>query len=364
NIAAARSYLSAATKYKERTSAVSMVALMQVLGFVVGPALQAAVTPLGDETRILMGLPMNMYTAAGWINALLGILNFVFFLPCCFTERNIAAKEAMRDQGKQSEEETWKSVRTDYLAAWSVICAFFVLVFNFVLLETLGTSLTMDQFAWGREDSVFYMGLLMSVGAVISCVVFSGVGPLSKRFDERRVMLWGGFFCMIIGRIIHIPWGTEPPLIAELGAYGNETTDPLTNATKLGCPSVQEWCRYTPRMTILQFVIGYGFTAIGYPIGVSLVQSIFTKVLGTRPQGVWQGLLTGGGCASRVLGPVFVGLIYTRYGIYHTFGVTGLTLVVSMVWLSLVYDRLVSPDKRPEESPKKQPEEVPLEQLE
>ena len=36
-----------------------------------------------------------------------------------------------------TEEETLKSIKPDNLAAWTLICAFFVLVFNFVLLETL-----------------------------------------------------------------------------------------------------------------------------------------------------------------------------------------------------------------------------------
>lgn len=38
-----------------------------------------------------------------------------------------------------------------------------------------------------------------------------------RRFEEKRVMLWGGFFFMVVGRVIMIPWGTEPPLVAELG---------------------------------------------------------------------------------------------------------------------------------------------------
>ncbi|XP_008210269.1 major facilitator superfamily domain-containing protein 8 [Nasonia vitripennis] len=369
NIAVARSYLSAATKLDERTQAVSMVSLAQVLGFVVGPGLQTAVTPLGDDGFILMGLPMNMYTAAGWINVLMGILNFCLFLPCCFKEHKIAAREAMRDQGKASEKETWKAMKPDYLAAWTLIWAFFVLVFNFVLLETLGTSLTMDQFAWDRKQSVFYMGILMSVGAVVACVTFVLIGPLCKRFQERRVMLWGGFFFMVIGRVISIPMGTDPPLIAELGLFGNETLDPLTGQQKLGCPSYQEWCRYTPRMTITQFICGYAFTTIGYPLGVTLIQTIFSKVLGPRPQGLWMGLMTGAGCFSRVLGPVFVGVIYTRLGIYETFGLTGLTLIVSMVWLGIVDKRLVPPgaaagqplraDGR-DDSDKRQDVELPL----
>ena len=35
-----------------------------------------------------------------------------------------------------AEKETWKSMKPDLIAAWTLILCFFVLVFNFVLLET------------------------------------------------------------------------------------------------------------------------------------------------------------------------------------------------------------------------------------
>ncbi|KAJ8683368.1 hypothetical protein QAD02_019160 [Eretmocerus hayati] len=341
NIAVARSYLSAATRLNERTNAVSMVSLAQVLGFAVGPVLQTSFVPLGKEGYISgSGLPINMYTAPGWVNVLLGILNFALFLPFSFKERKIAAREAMRDTGKTSEKETWKAMKPDYLAAWTLICAFFVMVFNFVLLETIGTSLTMDQFAWNEQQSIEYMGYIMSVGAVVACGIFALIGPLCKKFEERRVMVWGGFLFMVIGRILCIPYGTDPPIIAELGPFGNET-EVAPGIQKLGCPSTQEWCRYTPRMTIVQFLQGYGFTTIGYPLGVTLIQTIFSKVLGPRPQGVWMGLMTGAGCLSRVMGPVVVAYVYTRLGIYQTFGVTGLMLVLCMLWLAILNERLV-----------------------
>lgn len=60
NIAVCRSYLSAATTLKERTESVSMMSLAQVLGFVFGPAIQAAVTPLGDEGFVFYGFVINM----------------------------------------------------------------------------------------------------------------------------------------------------------------------------------------------------------------------------------------------------------------------------------------------------------------
>jgi len=204
-------------------------------------------------------------------------------------------------------------------------------------------------------------------------------------------MLWGGFFFMVIGRVLCIPWGPDLPKIADFGrkylfesyifisivyifiriiyyitistyitkkfnkiiltnvisfiAYNNITED--INGTEIvGCPITQEWCLYTPQITITQFFIGYGFTSIGYPLGVTLIQTIFSKILGPRPQGVWMGLMTGAGCASRVLGPVFVGFIYTRLGTYYTFGITGVMLIIFMLWLQIVNKRLIPPETR------------------
>lgn len=227
---------------------------------------------------------------------------------------------------------------------------------------SLGTSLTMDQFAWSKTEALYYMGIMMSVGAVIACITFAGIGPLCKMFDERRVLLWGGFFLMVIGRALYIPWGPDPPKMAEhpitklslpLELYSNNNTNVSTteitpvevfnittavNTTDeelLGCPPSQEWCRTIPALTITQFLLGYALTSVGYPIGVTLIQTIFSKILGPRPQGVWMGLMTGAGCLSRVMGPVFVGYIYTRMGTNVTFGVTTIMMAVSMVWLWL-----------------------------
>lgn len=111
-----------------------------------------------------------------------------------------------------TEEETLKSIKPDNLAAWTLICAFFVLVFNFVLLETLvlkykiffyiiiisfilfffyrlGTSLTMDQFAWSKTEALYYMGILMSIGAVVSCITFVMIEPLCKKYKLFIQML-------------------------------------------------------------------------------------------------------------------------------------------------------------------------------
>lgn len=199
----------------------------------------------------------------------------------------------------------------------------------------------MDQFAWSNDEAIYYMGIVMSVGAVIALVTFLAITPLCKYFAEHYVMIWGGFALMVLGRALFIPWGSKLPKLAEvynvtIPLTGNSTIDlKPDDDIYLGCPKTQEWCATIPALELSQFLLGYGFTSIAYPIGVTLIQTIFSKILGPRPQGVWMGLMTGAGCLSRVLGPVFVGSIYTRLGTIWTFGFTTLMMLISMIWLIL-----------------------------
>lgn len=193
----------------------------------------------------------------------------------------------------------------------------------------------------------------MSVGAVVACITFAGIGPLCKKFEERSVLLWGGFLLMAIGRILYIPWGDKFPQMATnssstdlssnnlnvivdvLNTVNNNTIELVDTIEVVGCPLSQEWCLTTPALTMTQFLLGYFLTCIGYPIGVTLIQTIFSKILGPRPQGVWMGMITGSGCLSRIMGPVCVGYVYTRHGTYLTFGFTAVMMFVAMIWLLL-----------------------------
>ncbi|XP_034829506.2 major facilitator superfamily domain-containing protein 8 [Maniola hyperantus] len=347
NVAVARAYLSAATLARERTRAVAAASLAQVLGFVVGPALQAAAAPLGPGAPYAPPgaarppLRLDMYTAAGWTNALLGLLNFLLFLPCCFTERKIAAREAMLVHGKRTEKEALRAMAPDYVSSWMLVGAFFVLVFNFVLLETLATSLTMDQFAWSKRQALEYMGALMSAGALIACVVFALIAPLTRLFEERALLLWGGFLLTGMASLLCIPWGPGPPPLAS-EALG---TDAEAGG---GCPQhSQPWCATSRGLTLVQFLLGYLCVSIGYPLGVTLIQTIFSKVLGPRPQGVWMGVLTGAGCVSRALGPVFVAAVYARRGPLATFSATAVLTFAALLALRVVYSRLAPPAPPP-----------------
>lgn len=53
------------------------------------------------------------------------------------------------------------------------------------------------------------------------------------------------------------------------------------------------------------------------------------------------GLLTGSGCLSRVMGPVFVTYIYTEYGTIVTFGLTTVMMLACLLWLLVFNKRLI-----------------------
>ncbi|XP_017772587.1 PREDICTED: major facilitator superfamily domain-containing protein 8-like [Nicrophorus vespilloides] len=356
NVAACSSYVSAATRVSERRKAVSMVSLAQVLGFVVGPAVQAAVVPFGDEGFWLIQdrLRLNMYTVAGWFNVFLSVINFCLFLPMVFNEHKIAAKEAMMLQGVKTEKETWKSVKVDKAATLTLILLNFVLIFNFMIMETLGTSVAMDQFAWTKGQAISFMGVLLSVGALLTCACFVMINPLCKRFSEAQVMIWGGFLLMAIGRICYLPWGSAPPttitdmekldILKELQMckLGTNTTNCDLIGEPVGCPvQSQPWCADENKIVVAQFVIGSLIGTLGFPVGLTLLQTIFSKLLGSRPQGTWMGIMTGSGSLSRILGPVLMMQIYTSYGPSWTFGVTSCMLILSVVWLYYISDSLV-----------------------
>lgn len=88
-----------------------------------------------------------------------------------------------------------------------------------------------------------------------------------------------------------------------------------------------------PQLTI-------NFIFFRYPIGLTLIQAIYSKILGSRPQGIWMGFMTIAGCLSRILGPICVSLIYRRFGTLWTFTFTLVLMVLPMTWLLLLKDRL------------------------
>ncbi|XP_058458936.1 major facilitator superfamily domain-containing protein 8-like isoform X3 [Malaya genurostris] len=323
-----RAYISSATMVSERTKTISYMALAQSLGLMVGPIFQSIFAELGEEGFSFLGwFRVNMYTISGWICAALGLLNIVLVMPWIFQDSPIAVKEAMKTLGTATAKETWKSMQLQYFSITLMIVGFSVLMFVYVAFQTLLSPIALDQFGWTNEESLFYLGILMTAGALISCILFLVLDPLCKRFSEIGVLVYGAMLALFLSQLLMIPVGTKP-ITAYIDV--NSTT---------GCPPTQEWCQSIPPVTKIQFTISYTLLCIAFSIGTTLSQAVFSKLLGPRPQGTWMALLTCAGSAARIVGPGSV-TAYVIVGTYWTFGASTVLSGIIFLWMWVYRNRL------------------------
>ncbi len=87
--AAARLYVSKVTTLEERTTHTAILSLGQSIGLIAGPAIQAAVSPIGEkEISEDSDWSLDMYTVIGYISFTTGLATFILFLPGIFVEYN------------------------------------------------------------------------------------------------------------------------------------------------------------------------------------------------------------------------------------------------------------------------------------
>lgn len=89
-----------------------------------------------------------------------------------------------------------------------------------------------------------------------------------------------------------------------------------------------------------RFIIGSGFIwCIGYPLAQTIIVSMFSKMLGNKPQGTWMGWIGAMGSLGRIIGPTVAGLLMKNEGqsITFIFGtcVSVFALLTSLVLLAV-----------------------------
>uniref|UniRef100_A0A8C0MUD4 Major facilitator superfamily domain containing 8 n=2 Tax=Canis lupus familiaris TaxID=9615 RepID=A0A8C0MUD4_CANLF len=244
----------------------------------------------------------------------------------------------------------------DQVAVVATNIVFFVILFIFALFETIVTPLTMDMYAWTREQAVLYDGIILAALGVEALIIFMGIKLLSKKIGERAILL-GGFIVVWVGFFILLPWGNHFPKIQWEDLHN--TSIPNTtfgeiiitlwkspkedhNEGPTGCPIGQAWCFYTPMIHLAQFLTSAVLIGIGYPSCNVMSYTLYSKILGPKPQGVYMGWLTASGSAARILGPVFISQVYTSWGPRWAFSLVCGIVMLTIILLGVVYRRLVA----------------------
>uniref|UniRef100_A0A8D0C9V2 Major facilitator superfamily domain containing 8 n=1 Tax=Salvator merianae TaxID=96440 RepID=A0A8D0C9V2_SALMN len=364
NIAVVRSYIAGATSLAERTSAMANTSACQAVGFILGPVFQTLFTFIGEKgiTWTAIHLQLNMYTAPVLFGALLGIINIVLIFAI-FREHRVddmgRPKNSINLEAEENEMDQSNQTHIDHVAVISTNVLFFVILFVFAIFETIATPLTMDMYSWTRKKAVFINGLILGAIGIESVLVFLTVKVLSKKTGERAV-LYGGLVIILVGFFILLPWGHHLPNIQWEDLKNNSIPRisfsenlssfwalirqlPSNNTVEAtGCPAVQSWCLYTPAIHLGQYITSVILIGLGYPACNVMSYTLYSKILGPKPQGVYMGWLTASGSGARILGPVFSSQLYTHSGPRWAFSLICGVILLSLLLLEVVYKRLVA----------------------
>ena len=179
----------------------AILSFFQTIGFMLGPAIQSALTPLGCSENYDSGtFHLDMYTITGWLSALVGCITLATFMPGFFSEHYITVTTGTNVQADQDKDVGSEEQTPNKFALVSLIFAFFIFSFNFILLETIGTPLCMQQLEWEESLAIRNLGIIMSVGAVASLACYASIPFLTKKIDERLVYIIFGLIPMFITR--------------------------------------------------------------------------------------------------------------------------------------------------------------------
>ncbi|XP_055358390.1 major facilitator superfamily domain-containing protein 8 isoform X2 [Betta splendens] len=355
NVAVVRSYVAGATSLKERTGAMANMSACQALGFILGPALQAGLSFIGEQgvTVKFIQLQLNMYTAPAILAAAFGLINILLVVLVLREHhiddngRLIRSINYTSDDSFDASEEAEESI--DHAAVLTSNVLFFIVMFIFAVFETIATPLSMDMFAWTRKEAVLYNGIIICCIGFESILVFLVVKVASKRFGDRPVLLVG-LAIIFCGFFILLPWGNHYPKIQWADVKNNSLVSHLTGATTAsnssveptGCPYEQTWCQYTPAIHLAQYISSDILIGIGYPACNVMSYTLYSKILGPTPQGVYMGWLTASGSGARTLGPVFVSQVYTILGPRWAFSLICGMVLGAIILLSSLYNRLIA----------------------
>mmetsp|Transcript_13265 Transcript_13265/g.37840 ORF Transcript_13265/g.37840 Transcript_13265/m.37840 type:complete len:573 (+) Transcript_13265:308-2026(+) len=337
-------YIARNTTEKERTTFLASVTAVNVVGFILGPALTTALSTL-DFT--IFGLAVNQYTGPGWLLVLMFLVDIVMvqtlFRDSAYETKNNSsvdvagggeeAKKLLngknRSEGKNGyggvakgdntseQKKNFKDHPSSSSAAdedapppprmvASLIFVQFTAMCSWSVLETITSPVAYSEFGWDVREC----NLLFTFGGFMSLLAYFGFVVASKWVQDRCLIVCALVVCFV-GLVLLIDW---PQLWFAPG-----------------------WMSLPPY--VHRFVVGYSILNMGFMTARPVCFALYSKLIAPQHQSKCLGWMVAGGSAARMAGP-FVA-VYLYYGIADPPGLNMLALFGTEALFQLVCTGLV-----------------------
>lgn len=330
------------TTMEERTTYLASVTAVNVIGFILGPALTTVLSMFDFE---FMGLKINEYTGPGWL------------LVMMFTTDVLMIRYLFQDSSLDDDETDIKNCRDDKLTSrllengdekkgvsygsiskvdddvediekgltpvciqqqrppalklvLVLIFTQFTLMCAWSVLETITSPLAYDSFGWGVQSC----NILFTCGGAASLLAYVSFVVASKWIEDRYLIVYALIACFV-GLVLMIHWSI--PIVLPY-----------------------KYC----------FLAGYLIMNAGFMTGRPVIFALYSKLVPSEFQGKYLGWMVAGGSAARTLGPfVAVYLYYHIEGGWKNtlalFGSEGAIMVLCLMLVISMWPLLLPPAK-------------------
>lgn len=314
NIVVAQAAITDSTTEKTRTQGLGLLGAAFGLGFTIGPAIAG----------ISLALTNNNYQVPAFIAAgfsLISILLTTFWFKDTLTDE-------AREKSKNSQDNSFinnltRSLRTPLLAI--LLIFMFVQQLVFYGYENLFALFTLNRLGLNAAGNA---GIFVFIGVLLIIVQGRAIGPLSKKFGDRNLILWGlgllgiGLILSAITPEIAVPWYSQDTLIAEL-SNSSDTTALLVDipdGSQIG------W------FGLIWILIASIPAVIGAGILSPSINSSITKQVSPSQIGGTLGISAAFVSAANAITPVLGGALFQWLGSTAPFLLGGIILLVLLVF--------------------------------
>uniref|UniRef100_A0A0N5C769 MFS domain-containing protein n=1 Tax=Strongyloides papillosus TaxID=174720 RepID=A0A0N5C769_STREA len=310
-----RSYAATASTNKDRSRAVSIISGGLAFGITIGPSLNLLFINLGyPGFRIIRNIYFNIYNMPSFLAV---IANFCSLLAVkfAFKEKYVG----IHNSGTGDKENSNSNLpKYDKVAVSIAFISRFVQMFIVSNLSTISPIIAMMMFNFTKKQTVtaiaYAQGFLgFSAFVVYFLFIFFDIGKYGK--FRRNIMM--GFGLLIIFHLIAYPYSFIYKNSPKVSQYNSSTLTNISSSTELtGCDiSKFDWCDNLPIINPYLYFITYSLCiGIAFPVVNAAMNTLFSRMLGSRRQGTMQGWLQTCGGVGTLTAPIISAFMYQNFG--------------------------------------------------